>query len=336
MSILDTATKSLERIQKFDTAALPRTSELGVKFAFQDVVGPAKRLITLFAKVPTQALSEFADQQLSALESQANQIFNLFEQVLAFDPSITGATTARDSLVNQIVSQYATVFTIIHPLISYAVARTVDFARLESEGRAVVQSITDRTDAAMKDLQAAQNNSKQILEDVRRTAAEQGVTQQAQYFKVEADNHSTLSGIWQGHTTRMAVGVGIFAALSVLLHKIPFLVPTSNYEAIQLATSKILLFGVLTYMLILCAKNFLSHKHNEIINRHRQNALMTFKALVDSASVPDKQDIVLSHASSCIFSPQETGYTKQNPMPVSSTSIIRGFQSAVGGQSGQE
>ena len=336
MSILETATKSLERIQKFDAGTLPRDSELGVKFAFKDAVGPANRLISLFAKVPVQALPEFADQQLQILESQSAQIYNLFEQVLKFDPEISNAPATRDNLIQQIASQYESVFTALHPIISYAVARTVDFSRLESEGRAVVQSITDRTDAAVKALVDAEANSKQILEDVRKTAAEQGVTQQAQYFKVEADNHAALSKTWQGYTTKMAIGVASFAGLSVFIHKIPFLVPTSNYEAVQLATSKILLFGVLTYMLILCSKNFLSHKHNEIINRHRQNALMTFKALVDSASVPEKQDIVLTHASSCIFSPQETGYAKQNPSPVSSTSFVRSVQSAMGSHSGAE
>jgi hypothetical protein len=58
------------------------------------------------------------------------------------------------------------------------------------------------------------------------------------------------------------------------------------------------------------AKNFLSHKHNSIVNKHRQNALMTYSALADAASSEEAKDIVLNHAASCIFSPQETGYIK--------------------------
>ncbi len=74
--------------------------------------------------------------------------------------------------------------------------------------------------------------------------------------------------------------------------------------------SKVLIFGVIAYMLVLCARNFLSHKHNGIVNRHRQNALLTFKSLTDAASGEDRRDIVLTHAAACIFSPQDTGYTR--------------------------
>ena len=63
-------------------------------------------------------------------------------------------------------------------------------------------------------------------------------------------------------------------------------------------------------MLFLSSKNFLSHKHNAIVNKHRQNALMTYTALTDSAASDESKDIVLNHASSCIFSPQDTGYIK--------------------------
>ncbi len=56
----------------------------------------------------------------------------------------------------------------------------------------------------------------------------------------------------------------------------------------------------------------MSHKHNEIVNRHRQNALATFTTLADATSDAASSDIVLSHAASCIFSPQETGYAKQD------------------------
>lgn len=70
-----------------------------------------------------------------------------------------------------------------------------------------------------------------------------------------------------------------------------------------------LIFSVMAYMLFLSAKNFLNHKHNAIVNKHRQNALMTHSALVESSGDDGVRDAVLLQASSCIFSPQPTGYT---------------------------
>lgn len=76
----------------------------------------------------------------------------------------------------------------------------------------------------------------------------------------------------------------------------------------QLITSKVLIFTVLGYLLIMAARNYGIHKHNAVVNRHRQNALLTYRALVTASEDSGTQDIVLAHAASCIFSPQETGF----------------------------
>jgi len=76
-----------------------------------------------------------------------------------------------------------------------------------------------------------------------------------------------------------------------------------------MALSKVLIFAVISFVLYLSARNFLSHKHNAIVNRHRQNALMTYKAIVEATG--DNQqtsDAILIHAASCIYAPQPTGY----------------------------
>ena len=54
----------------------------------------------------------------------------------------------------------------------------------------------------------------------------------------------------------------------------------------------------------------MSHKHNAVVNRHRHKALKTFKALADAASNDKQRDVILTHASQCMFFPQDTGYTK--------------------------
>jgi hypothetical protein len=97
---------------------------------------------------------------------------------------------------------------------------------------------------------------------------------------------------------------------SLFLHKIPLLAPKTTIESYQLVASKVLLFAVLSYMLVLCSRNFMSHKHNIVINKHRQNALMTFRAIADAAADPKLKDVVLTQAAACMFAPQDTGYSK--------------------------
>jgi hypothetical protein len=143
-------------------------------------------------------------------------------------------------------------------------------------------------------------------------AAEQGVSQQASYFKEEGDTHTTNADQWLKYTIGTAVLLAIYAAATAFVHKIPFLAPQNTYETVQLAISKVLVFGVIAYMLILAAKTYAAHRHNTVINRHRQNALLTYRALVEAGTEDGAKDIVLTHAASCIFAPQETGFTKSD------------------------
>lgn len=149
------------------------------------------------------------------------------------------------------------------------------------------------------------------MSEVRAAAAEQGVAKQAIHFKDEADFHKTSAKDWMKYTIGAAILLTTYSIASLFIHKIPGLDAANAYRATQLAVSKVLIFAVLAYLLILSARNFLSHRHNEIVNRHRQNALATFTALTEATSDAASSDIVLSHAAACIFSPQETGLTKQ-------------------------
>lgn len=118
-----------------------------------------------------------------------------------------------------------------------------------------------------------------------------------------------MAAKWLIYTYRFAAALGVFAILSLFLHKIEWIKPASTAEMFQLITSKVLIFTVLGYLLIMAARNYATYKHNAVVNRHRQNALLTYRALVAAAENGGTQDIVLAHAAACIFSPQETGFT---------------------------
>jgi hypothetical protein len=80
-------------------------------------------------------------------------------------------------------------------------------------------------------------------------------------------------------------------------------------------------------MLFLSARNFLNHKHNAIVNRHRQNALMTHRALIEAAGDHGIREAIMVQAAGCIFSPQNTGYTGggssgENPSPKSVVELL--------------
>jgi hypothetical protein len=312
MELLDEAREALNRIHEFDPRTLSRQEDLGRKLNFADVVAPAGKLISLYRQLSLDTLNELPDNQLNAVKKIAAADYNRFNEVMSFEIEGENATGRRDTLINQIAGSYQGTFDQLQPIISYGMTRAVDFQKMENDARATIQSIKDQASGITDDLENRKSEVERILEEVRKVAAEQGVSQQARYFKDESDRHAEAAETWRKRTGRIAILLGIYSIAALFLHKIPLLVPTDVYQSAQLITGKVLVFAVFGYMLFLSARNFLSHEHNMIINKHRQNALMTFKALVDAADTEEHSDIVLLHAAQCIFAPQETGYAKQD------------------------
>lgn len=333
-SKLAEAEQSLTRIQNFDTGALPRQAALGSEINFLDAVAPADRIVALFRQIPIQYLNELPDNAVDLIRSTADATYSLFQQIEGFDPKETDSFARRTALIDNIKAQYVPLFSQLSPLIAFTSSRLRDFGALEREARAAVQAAKDRADEATKQLEAQQVAATKILDEVRRVAAEQGVSQQAVYFQTEGTTHNAEARRWQWITIYVAIGLGVYAIISATFHKWIWLAPAGPYEAFQLGLSKVLIFGVIAYMLLLSARNFLAHKHNAIVNRHRYNALLTFTALADAAKGPESRDIVLTHAAGCIFAPQDTGYTKGQTQPESVANVIQSLPRALTQSSG--
>lgn len=306
MAVIEEAKESLERMQDFDAATLVQEAKLGSIKNFARVVDPANRLIQLYRRLSERALEDLSEAKLTEVRNRANADFNQFKQILDFDPDRTSAD--RDNLVNQVVQAYGPTFDTLHALVAYSLHRSADFQRLDSEARATLQGVSDKAKEITDDLERTKKQAAGILEEVRKTAAESGVSQQAFYFKDTAESHDKDAETWRKRVIELAWVTGAFSVASLFLHRIPGIAPKDGYEAAQIAISKVLIFGVLSFLLYLAARNFLSHKHNAVVNRHRQQALLTYQALVNAAADSANRDIVLTHASACIFGPQSSGY----------------------------
>ncbi|MBB3059276.1 hypothetical protein [Microbulbifer rhizosphaerae] len=323
-TLLKSATVSLLRMQEFDVDHLPRVNELGSSLNFQNSIEPSRRLISLYRRLSTTALEDFPDAILTQIKAQCDADYQKFDQIIAFDPSAQQTpSTVRDTYMTQLVNAYDPAFNKLSPHISYSLHRSADFQRLDSDARSTFQQIKDEASSIQKSLEAQKESAEGILSDIRETAAEQGVTQQAIYFQTESSVHETDAAKWEVRTIWVASTLAVFAIASIFLHKWSWIAPVNTFETVQLVSSKLLIFGVLAYLLILSAKNYLNHKHNSIVNKHRQNALMTYKAMVDATDDPGSREAILIQAAGCIFNPQTTGYTIGGDTPaVSGKSMV--------------
>jgi len=317
---LQQARKSLERMQQFDTSKLPRTAELGFAMNFQDAVDPANRLIELYKQLAVGALEQFPDDVLQRVKQQADGNFNILNSVLAFPAGRSKGE--RDQSVQQIRDAYQPAFQSLHPYISYSTRTATDFSRLEREARAHLQNAKDSSEALQAELKKQRDEMDVALNAVRKTAEEQGVSQQAIYFKTAADEFETEAAKWLKRTVWLTVALALYAVATLFLHKWSFLAPTNVYETAQLAVSKVLVFVTLSFILLLSAKNYLANRHNAVVNRHRQNALVTYRALVESAGDKTNRDVVLAKAADCIFTAQPTAFSKFEGVEGGSVSLV--------------
>jgi membrane protein implicated in regulation of membrane protease activity len=279
-------------------------------FNFSNVVEPAKKLIKFYQKIPESILNELPNDNLNKIKNQADQDYNRLQQIINFSPDVDKASSVRDSYILQIIEAYTPTFKALHDIISYSLHKSADFKKLEGDARATFQSIKDKSDELVNELQNQNQQASKILEEIRKVAAEQGVTQQSVYYKETSDHHAIQAKKWLWATIAISIVLFLYAGSTLFYHKIMFLAPIDQLQLIQFIISKILIFLVVSYMLYLSARNFLSHKHNEIVNKQRQNALLTYKAFVVAAGEAASQEAILIHAAACIFSIQPTGYTR--------------------------
>jgi len=281
-SLLDRAKFSLYRMQDFDVSKLPRREILGEALCFDNAVKPAKKLVDFYKKLSLSALDDFSNTYLQQVLNSAKSDFGIFTNILNFNAG-NQTSQERDALVQKLEDRYVEVFDVLHPLISYSMHRAADFEGLEARARATMQEIEDKAGDLLKQLHETQFIANQTVEDIRKIAAEQGVTQQAIYFKEEAEKHSAQANRWLNWTLISGAAVLLYTLTIFVMSFYAFPKVADKYQAFQFATSKVIVFFVLSFALYFTVKNYYSHKHNSILNQHREKALLTYKAIVDAA-----------------------------------------------------
>ncbi len=246
----------------------------------------------------------------------------MYTSILNFEVEKPNPVAHRSTIISSFRDGYDDVFNNLHNIITFTISRSVDFSRMERDARAAIQAISDRTSESETKIKQFEEEAEKSLDTIRKTLAEQGVSQQAYFYKEDAENHERQASLWLSRTVWLSVGLGVCAIVSFFLHKIPFIRPENAFDAIQLAISKVLIFFTITYMLVLSARNYMAHRHNAVVSKHRQNSLATYKALVEAAGEEANRDIVLTKAAESIFTAHLTGFTKGDGSDTGNMSMV--------------
>lgn len=306
------AKDSLVATQSFDVASIVRADTLGVAFDFAPVEESARDIVDLFKQVDAESLALLPSSTLHSLVSISELTRQLFQQCIEFNPTQSNASSTRESIISSINSHISTVFSALSPIIAYLSSQQSGAkATLDNLLRELGDSRT-RLDSVLREAESAKAQAANVLETVRSASGNVGVSNEASYFMDAAEAHKTASDNWKTATIGASVALLLYSIGTAFLHKWTWFMPTTNIGLTQFIVSKILIFGVLGYLLTLCAKNFLNHKHNEIVNKHRQNSLLTYETMVNAGKTEEARNIVLQLAAASVYQLHDTGYVKSS------------------------
>ncbi|HKQ48684.1 MAG TPA: hypothetical protein VJZ71_11495 [Phycisphaerae bacterium] len=190
-----------------------------------------------------------------------------------------------------------------------------------------------------------------ILKESRTLSSERGAERHAIVFDSEANKHSWIAIAWMSSGV-IAGGIAVYASLmlanpdSLLIrHLWPISklrdstattsAPTGEPQAIgasrvaHMLVSKIVILSVLYLSVFWALRNHRAHRHLAVVNRHRANALSTFKTFVEGSDKQEIRDAVLLEATRCVFGQAVSGYlgpeenTPSPPLIDSMRSVIQ-------------
>ena len=303
-----------------------------------------RAMIELYRELPDSIVMRFADLPARNLGDNARnhleKIQDLKKSLMAADPDFGHLCT----LLQAVREAYSDMFSALENHIAYALhgkdwdksierkiasrldraVEKADFAEKKMKAELAAQkTLRESFEKEMKD---KDKRAEDVLESIQATAEKAGVGQHARFFAAQAKQHEIFSFCWLLGTIAMVVLLVLWiggGSVSESFWK-PILSDDPPWW------TRVLITLVLTSFLAHSVKNYMAHKHNAVVNKHRENALRTYRALADSGPSQETRDIVLHHAAVCIYAPQDSGYVKGSgktqpaSMPVAIRSVSMG------------
>jgi len=299
----------LTELAKIGPEDLARSKDLGPQLNFEGGVVYFSRILRLFHTLNDTDFSDVPYQQLVSLRDAARNARDIFQRISEYSLQkySSNPIVTRDQFIVQARDSYDDIFARVAPTIAFTLRKGTDFVKLEEQAKATLKRIDETGSEHATALKTARNQAEQMVEEVRKMAAESGVSQHAIHFKQEADRHDTSAGTWLKATVSLAL-LTVLIGVGLLIIYFRVVTSLNSGQSLQLAISKIVIFSVLITATLWAGRTYRGQRHNAVVNRHRQNALTTFQTFAKAAGDNETKNAVLLQATQCIFAPQQTGY----------------------------
>lgn len=304
-----------------------REGFLGKELNFSEIRNPINDIINYIKKISVVDLTVIPFSNLTSLRDVLDTLHDLFKQIKNFKATTDNATNQRNYFIQNINNNLDQLIQYSIPVLFVGNLFTDDTANEKEKLNTILQDF----DSHRQQVENKSNEINAILESAKSAVGKVGVNVHATLFEKESIFHKNEANKWLKNVgvVIILIIIGGLAALKMM--------PSFDNAAfiIQYSVTKIVVIATMFYALSICMKNYRAHKHNEIVNKHRQNALSTFETFVNSSAEQQTKDAVLLQATMSIFSNQQTGYSSSDndgDMPSKVIEIIKSAAPVAKGQ----
>jgi hypothetical protein len=269
--------------------------------------GARKHLDLIFSiatPLTTLPLDRLPDADINALRDALTPIGAQIAAMRTFTIEQANATNARDSIVNSLRDQANNLYSSAQIRVPFLAFQRADVRENEAKFWQAVEEARNLLDTAKQRSEASLTEIAGIIAAAREASASAGVAHYTTDFSGAAEGLAKSAKIWLTATA----GFGAVTLLLAVLFPAIYPISGPGFQSVQIYTSKLLALGTLITATIWCGRIYKATKHQEMVNRHRANALKTFQAFVKASADEQTRDAVLLETTRSIFALAQSGY----------------------------
>lgn len=313
-SAIDNFIKDLDFIAELEPTTLAEGKELGA-IHFRAGLPLFEQTIQLANEFRSLPLDLLPLTTLQQLHSPIRQWAESLRAILSF--TLVGRSnpeSERNTLLSNAQTYHDQAFTQITPHLAYLSLKSAQVQETMRRSAELLKETKEKVDNDLKEVKGKKEELDSIVQAARDAASKIGVARFATKFEDISKDHDQLSEKWLKATIGLTIGT-VIAAVALLLF-LPPLADMSDPATIQRIITKVVIISILYYSAIWSSRNYRSHRHLSVVNKHRQSALSTFETFVNATDDKQIKNAVLLEATHCIFSPAVSGYLgadEENP-----------------------
>ena len=298
--------EACESLAKLDPTTYSQLSRSGITLDLSDSVPVVRHITRLFQRIQRTDIDVMPAsvrhtlvQEIQRVQQQLHQLDNMELQ-----------NQVPENILRSLESVYEQVYQNLGQVIAHALPEAPEIARWEQR----LEDAISRSDEAVKEIRTREREADDLFRNMQGTAAKLGVSQHGAIFDTAATKHARGKKVW------MIVTVVLGAITAIVGWITAGGVPDAGIgPAINLVAARLIVFGVLSYLLVWAGRTYRAEAHNQVVNEHRRDALRTFETFAKAATDDGTKNAVLTQATQCIFSHRPSGFgLQESDLPVSS------------------